>query len=62
MAGFYTYARAHWSLDDFVLLNNNLGCNCLGPSTVGKQMHEQCWGAQPTVPHSPVRDWWTGEN
>ena len=50
--------------DDFEILNNNLGCNCLGPSTVGRQLASQCWPASgvPTLPHSPVRDWWTGEN
>jgi hypothetical protein len=60
--GFYTFAQAHWSLDDFTILNNNLGCNCLGPSPVGKSMAAQCWGAHANTPHSPVRDWWTGEN
>ncbi len=62
--GFPAFAKAHQIAGDVAILNNNLGCNCLGRSTVGQQMARECWPAsgQPAgaIPHSPVRDWWNG--
>jgi len=60
ITGFPAFAQKH-HIDDVSILNNNLGCNCLGQSTVGKQMAGVCWsGTAGDVAHSPVRDWWSG--
>jgi hypothetical protein len=59
--GFPAFAKTH-GINDVTILNNNLGCNCLGWSNVGKQMAQACWsGAASDIPHSPVRDWWAGD-
>jgi hypothetical protein len=59
--GFPAFAKTH-HINDVSILNNNLGCNCLGRSTVGKQMAAACWsGTAADIPHSPVRDWWSGD-
>jgi hypothetical protein len=62
--GFLDWAAAHgMGSDAAAVLNNNLGCNCMGDSTVGQQMAATCWavGNASDWPHSPVRDWWNGE-
>lgn len=59
--GFPKFAASH-GFDDVPILNNNLGCNCLSNSTAGQEMQKYCWtGAATDVPHSPVRDWWSGD-
>ena len=56
--GFVSFAAKH-GIDDVDILNNNLGCNCLATSSVGRQMASECWsGKQSDLPHSPVRDLW----
>ena len=58
--GFVSFAKHHRILD-VAVLNNNLACNCLARSTVGKQVKGACWsGRQSDGPHSPVRDFWDG--
>lgn len=60
MTGFEQWADTHWSLDDFAILNNSLGCNCLQTSSVGVAVRPYCWpvSGQAVLPHSPIRDWW----
>jgi len=59
--GFVAFAKAH-GIDNIRMLNNNLGCNCLARSSVGKEDAKSCWSRSGVdTPHSPVRDWWRGE-
>ena len=56
--GFARFARRR-GIAHVAMLNNNLGCNCLRNSSVGRQMAASCWtGTATDLPHSPVRDWW----
>ena len=65
-AGFFAWAKtmAKPSMDagSVSIVNNSLACNCLDSSSVGQQVHLQCWTGKPTDEgHSPVRDWWSGD-
>lgn len=55
--GFEQFADEH-GIEDWSVLNNDLRCNCLPNSWIGKSVSKACSG--PTAIHftSPVRDWW----